>query len=297
VQTRSPLELVNWTNEEGARFAPAMMGSGVWGGEFDLEETYAATDREGVTVRQGLESLGEIGAAPARSFPIRAALEIHIEQGRVLEAAGRQIGVVTGVQGIRWYDLVISGSACHAGTTPMEERRDPVRLLAALLDAVYALAEDAAPWSRVTFGELRADPGSRNTVPERLTVTIDLRHPEQSQLDAMHARLRAIVADQDSSRASVALNEVWHSPPVVFDAGCVAAVRRSAERLGYPALDIVSGAGHDSVYVSRVAPTAMIFIPCRDGLSHNEVEYASPEDVAAGGDVLLGAVLELDAES
>jgi len=295
ITTRSPIELVSWTNEEGARFAPAMMGSGVWAGEFDLEATYAVTDREGVTVRQALESIGQLGETPAEPFPVKGALEIHIEQGPVLETEARQIGVVTGVQGIRWYDLVLSGSACHAGPTPMEDRRDPVRPLGALLDAAYALAEDTAPWGRVTFGDLRAEPGSRNTVPERLTVTLDLRHPDQAALDSMHERLRALIAQHDSSRVAVTLTEVWSSPAVVFDPGCIEAVHRSVERLGYYAsMEIVSGAGHDSVYVSRVAPASMIFIPCRGGLSHNEAEYASPEDVAAGGNVLLRAVLELD---
>jgi N-carbamoyl-L-amino-acid hydrolase len=295
VATRSPVDVAVWTNEEGVRFAPAMMGSGVWAGEFDLAATHAIEDRNGVSVADALKNIGALGDEPAAPFPVKGALEIHIEQGPILEAEGRQIGVVTGVQGIRWYDLTFTGDACHAGPTPMEARRDPMAALRDFLSRAYDIALDNAPWGRITFGDLTVSPGSRNTVPESVRLAIDIRHPEQATLDAMDARLRELAAQLNDGRISTELADVWHSPAVDFDPACIDAVRSTADRLERPAMDMVSGAGHDSVYVSRVAPTAMIFIPCKDGLSHNEAESATREDVGAGCDVLLGAVLELDA--
>ena len=294
LDTRSPVDVAVWTNEEGVRFAPAMMGSGVWAGEFDLESTRAITDKTGTTVAEALERAGADGAEPAKPFPVKAAFEIHIEQGPILEAEATQIGIVTGVQGIRWYDLVLTGDACHAGPTPMESRRDPVRVFGDFVGRAYAIATDAAPWGRITFGDLSVSPGSRNTVPHTLTASIDIRHPDQTILNDMDARLRALVAELNSERVGIALTEIWHSPAVAFDPGCIEAVRLASANLGRSAMEIVSGAGHDSVYVSKVAPTGMIFIPCKDGLSHNEAESVTPADVAAGCDVLLGAVLSMD---
>jgi N-carbamoyl-L-amino-acid hydrolase len=294
--TRSPLIIASWTNEEGARFAPAMMGSGVWAGEFELASTYRTTDRSGQTVREALEAIDALGDSPAEPFPLKGALELHIEQGPILEASSKTIGIVTGVQGIRWYDLTLTGSPCHAGPTPMEGRRDPVQVLPRLLPRIFSLAGEHAPWGRATVGELRAEPGSRNTVPERVRLSVDLRHPEQAVLDAMDADLRRITREMDEEEIGLTLEQIWHSPAIRFDAMVVEAIRRGAEITGLPVMEMVSGAGHDSVYVSRVAPTAMIFIPCRDGLSHNEAEYAAPEDIGAGCDVLLNAVLVLDSD-
>ncbi len=296
LRTRSPIIVASWTNEEGARFPPAMMGSGAWAGEFDLETTYATTDKDGITVREALTAIDALGDAPAAPFPVKGAFELHIEQGPILEAEQKTIGVVTGVQGIRWYDLILTGKPCHAGPTPMEVREDPVQTLARLLTALYPIATDHAPWGRATVGDLVTEPGSRNTVPERLRVTVDLRHPDETVLEIMHERLHALCdAENDEGAVQVALEAIWHSPAIRFDDGCLEAIRSAVERTGEAAMDIVSGAGHDAVYVSRVAPTAMIFIPCRDGLSHNEAEYAAPEDITAGANVLLNAVLALDA--
>jgi N-carbamoyl-L-amino-acid hydrolase len=295
VQTRSPLIVASWTNEEGARFAPAMMGSGVWAGEFALESTYQTTDKAGLTVKEALESVGALGEAPATAFPLKGALELHIEQGPILEDTGNTIGIVTGVQGIRWYDLILTGKPCHAGPTPMEGRQDPVQVLPQILPRIYELASSNAPWGRVTIGDLITKPGSRNTVPEEIRLSVDIRHPDQVVLDSMHEALLRIVGDADGDLTRVALEEVWHSPAIRFDDDVINAVRLGTEATGLPAMEMVSGAGHDSVYVSRVAPTAMIFIPCRDGLSHNEAEYATPEDIGAGCNVLLNAVLSLDA--
>jgi N-carbamoyl-L-amino-acid hydrolase len=294
--TTAPIDVVAWTNEEGARFPPAMMGSGVWAGEFDLEEIYRTTDKAGVTIHDALVSIDALGAEKAAPVPVKGAFEIHIEQGPILEAEKHDIGIVTGVQGIRWYDLTLTGTAYHAGPTPMEARRDPFMVLGGFLQRAYQLAADAAPWGRITFGDMRVEPGSRNTVPERVTVTVDIRHPDQATLDDMDARLRDLVGTLDADRAEVVLDEIWHSPAVTFHERCINAVRAAVEPLDVRAMEMVSGAGHDSVYVSRVAPTSMIFIPCRDGLSHNEAEYAAPGDIAMGCDVLLGAVLALDAE-
>ncbi|MEM8766142.1 MAG: Zn-dependent hydrolase [Pseudomonadota bacterium] len=296
LHTRSPVIVASWTNEEGARFPPAMMGSGAWAGEFDLEATYATADKDGVTVREALSAIGALGETPAEPFPVKGAFELHIEQGPILEAEQKTIGVVTGVQGIRWYDLTLTGKPCHAGPTPMEVREDPVQTLGEVLTRLYPIATDHAPWGRATVGDLVTEPGSRNTVPERIRVTVDLRHPDQEVLEAMHERLGALCTEQNRRGAvQVDLEEIWYSPAIRFDDGCLDAIRTAVERTGDPSMEIVSGAGHDAAYVSRVAPTAMIFIPCRDGLSHNEAEYAKPEDITAGANVLLNAVLALDA--
>jgi N-carbamoyl-L-amino-acid hydrolase len=293
VTTRAPLEVVVWTNEEGARFAPAMLGSGVWAGVFPLDEARAITDKRGRSVGSELARIGYCGEVPARAAPVTAAFEAHIEQGPILEAEGVQIGVLTGVQGMCWYDMILEGAASHAGPTPMEARSDPFRALPSILTALYDLAREHAPWARVTFGDVRAEPGVRNTVPERVVVSVDLRHPDQGILDEMDAALRRIaVAGCEAAGLTGAVREAWSSPAVAFAPECVEAVRRAAEMLDYSHMEMVSGAGHDSVYVSRVAPTGMVFVACENGLSHNEAENARPEDLEAGANVLLHAVLE-----
>jgi beta-ureidopropionase / N-carbamoyl-L-amino-acid hydrolase len=292
VVTRAPLEAVVWTNEEGARFSPAMLGSGVWAGVFDLDEARAIRDKAGRSVGEELERIGYCGDVAARATPMAAAFEVHIEQGPILEREGRQIGVVTGAQGMRWYDMILEGEACHAGPTPMELRRDPCVPLPAILSALYDLARKHAPWARATFGDFRAEPGVRNTVPERLTVSVDLRHPDAAVLAEMDASFRRSVLEA-SQAAGIAgrVRDEWSSPAVAFAPMCVEAVRRATLELGYTHLDMVSGAGHDSVYLARVLPTGMIFVPCEKGLSHNEAESAKPEDLEAGCNVLLHAVL------
>ncbi len=295
LETELPFEAVVWTNEEGARFAPAMVGSGVWAGEFTLEDAYSKADKTGATFGGELERIGYRGDTPAVHSPLSGAFEVHIEQGPILERENRQIGVVSGVQGMRWYDVVIRGDACHAGPTPMEIRRDPMRALSIILPKLYQLAMDHAPEGRITFGDQTVQPGSRNTVPERVTLSVDMRHPDQSTLDAMHALLLEIVSAAAASTATESeVIDQWNSPAVVFDQRCVDAVRLACQTLDYPHMDIVSGAGHDSVYVSRVARTGMVFVPCENGLSHNEAENAAPEDLTAGCNVLLHAMLALD---
>ena len=295
VETRHPFEVVCWTNEEGARFSPAMLGSGVWAGAFDLEYGHNRIDKEGKTVKEELRRIGYQGTVKCRPGAVRAAFEAHIEQGPILEREGLRIGIVSGVQAIGWYDLVIGGTPCHAGTTPMEVRRDPFMALHGILDKLYRLADDFKPWARMTFGDVRAEPGARNTVPERLAVTVDMRHPDRQQLGKMERMMRAVVRSEcDRFQLDGEVKRELDSPAISFDRDCINAVRNAAVRLGYSSKEMVSGAGHDSVYVSRVAPTSMIFIPCEGGLSHNEAENARKEDVEAGCNVLLQAMLETD---
>ncbi len=296
VVTEAPLEVAAWTNEEGSRFAPAMMGSGVWCGVHDIDTVYATADKEGKTVGDELARIGYRGELPASARPLKAAFEVHIEQGPILEREGLQIGVLGGIQGLRWYDLVIDGDACHAGPTPMESRRDPFMAAAPIIEGCYRIAAAHAPWGRATFGDIRAEPGSRNTVPERLVVNVDLRHPDAAELDAMDREFRELAAGECERRGlEHRVDEIWHMPVTTFAPQCVDAVRSATEMLGYSHMQMVSGAGHDSLNLATVAPTGMIFVPCENGLSHNELENAKLADLEAGCNVLLHAMLAMDA--
>ena len=291
-ETKAPIELAVWTNEEGARFAPAMMGSGVFAGVFELEYGLERQDTDGRTIGQELERIGYGGDAPVGGRPVGAYFEAHIEQGPVLEAEGKTIGVVQGVQGLRWYDVTLTGQEAHAGTTPMPKRRDALVGAARLITAVNALAHDDAPEAVTTIGVMEASPGSRNTIPGRVFLTVDLRHPDDEHLAAMDRSFRdSAAAIAGTLDLEVAVEDIWNFPPTVFDEDCIAAVREAAADGGYAHRDIVSGAGHDAVYLARVAPTAMIFVPCEDGISHNEIESATPADLAAGCNTLLRAML------
>jgi len=293
IKTLHPVEAVVWTNEEGARFAPAMIGSGVWSGEFELDYAHNRTNKQGATLGAELQRISYLGKTKCEAFDVKAAFEVHIEQGPILEKEELQIGVLTGVQGMRWYDLIIDGQACHAGPTPMEMRRDPFMAIHRIIRKLYELVEEHRPWGRVTFGDIKAEPGSRNTVPEKLTLSIDLRHPDEETLEKIDQQMRDIV-DQECRELNLTgtVNNEWLSPSVQFDSDCISAVQKAADLLNYSNKQMVSGAGHDSVYVSRVAPTSMIFIPCEDGLSHNEAENVKKEDVEAGCNVLLHAILD-----
>jgi N-carbamoyl-L-amino-acid hydrolase len=294
VETVAPLIVASWTNEEGSRFVPAMMGSGVFAGVFDLQETWLSEDKSGASLKDELERITYLGNQPVDAFPIRAAFEVHIEQGPILESEARQIGIVTGVQGLRWYDVYLLGDECHAGPTPMGQRRDPFRALGPILESCYQMARELSPWARVTFGDIKAAPGTRNSVPGQVTLSIDMRHHEVETLDLMDARLKEFVTRHcESAAIDGTVKEIWHMPVTQFDPGCVAAVRRAAEQLGFPSMEMVSGAGHDSLYTAKVAPTSMIFVPCENGLSHNEAENASPADLEAGCNVLLHAMLHM----
>jgi N-carbamoyl-L-amino-acid hydrolase len=292
VHLRRTVEVATWTNEEGCRFVPAMLGSGVVAGTYTREYAYARQDKSGRTFGAELERIGYRGTAPATARPFRAMFEAHIEQGPILESSGKTIGVVTGIQGAYWLDVTLEGVPCHAGPTPMEMRRDPWLAAAPIVGSAFEIAKANGPWARATIGDLRVSPGSRNTVPERLVICVDMRHPDRDVLEIMVATFREHVT-RHAARANIGarVNQVWHMPATTFDAGLVAGIERAATDLGYPRMRIVSGAGHDSLHTAQFAPTAMIFVPCAGGLSHNEAESAKPSDLEAGANVLLHAVL------
>jgi beta-ureidopropionase / N-carbamoyl-L-amino-acid hydrolase len=292
IQTRRPIEIVSWTNEEGCRFVPAMLGSGTVAGTHDLGFALGRRDAEGRSVGEELDRIGYRGQRPARPFPVHASFEVHIEQGPILERDGVTIGVVTGIQGLHWLDVVLTGVSCHAGPTPMEMRRDPWRAAARIIADAMALAEARGPGGRCTVGNVQCQPGARNTVPEKLQIAVDIRHPDGAVLQQMYAGLGALVA-REAARANVEarIEPVWHMPPTSFAPRLVELVEATARRLGYKNERITSGAGHDSLNIARFAPTTMIFVPCAGGLSHNEAELADPQDLAAGANVLLHVVL------
>jgi N-carbamoyl-L-amino-acid hydrolase len=294
IETERPLELVVWCNEEGCRFPAAMMGSAVWAGRMPLEAAYALTDRSGASVRGELERLGISLDAPLERKPVAAALELHIEQGPVLEQRTKRIGIVTGVQHMSRHEVTVLGQEAHAGPTPMDMRRDPIRVLADLLPRLYAITAAHGPQARFTVGIIETFPGSPNTVPGRLRFTVDLRHPDLEVYRALRSEVeREVAAAIDRHGLEGGMQCVWQAPGVSFDPACIAAVRNAAAALELEAMEMVSGAGHDSVNVAAVAPTAMIFVPCAQGLSHNEAESASRADVENGANVLLHAVLAL----
>jgi beta-ureidopropionase / N-carbamoyl-L-amino-acid hydrolase len=292
IATRRPIEVASWTNEEGCRFAPAMLGSGVVAGTYSLNYAYERKDKAGRTFLGELERIGYRGVAPARRRAFHAMFEAHIEQGPILDESATTIGVVTGIQGAYWLDVTLEGVACHAGPTPMEMRRDPWRAACPIIEGAFALAADHAPWARATVGDVKASPGSRNTVPERLVISVDLRHPDTQVLEGMVASFRSLV-ESVAARHNIGsgIEQVWHMPPTAFDRRLVDLVESAAGDLGLACQRMVSGAGHDSLHTAQFAPTAMIFVPCAGGLSHNEAEEASPADLVAGANVLLHAVL------
>ncbi|WP_323120259.1 Zn-dependent hydrolase [Burkholderia alba] len=293
IETERPIDVVVWTNEEGSRFAPAMVASGVFAGIYPLDYGLSRTDPAGTTLGDALAEIGYAGAEPVGGFPVHAAYELHIEQGAILERAGRTIGVVTSGQGQRWYEVTLTGTDAHAGTTPMAFRRDALVGAARAIDFVEALGHGHAPHGRATVGMIEARPNSRNTVPGACFFTVEFRHPDAAVLAEMDAALRdALTRIAARTGLHAALEQIFDYAPVPFAPACIDAVRRAAAALGLPHEDIVSGAGHDACYVARIAPTGMIFVPCIDGLSHNEAEAITPEWAEAGANVLLHAVLE-----
>jgi N-carbamoyl-L-amino-acid hydrolase len=294
-ETFAPIEVVNWTNEEGSRFAPAMTASGVFAGVFTREWAAAREDRAGVTFGQALEAIAYRGPEPCGAHKLSAFFELHIEQGPILEAEDKQVGVVTGVQGMRWYEATITGQDAHTGTTPMHLRKNALLGAASVIEQTDAIARAYAPAAVATVGMVEVKPNSRNVIPGEVFLTIDVRHPETQVLDSIEERLtRAVDQSCAALGLGVVLTKIWDQPPVRFDADCIACVREAAGACGFSARDIISGAGHDAAYVARVAPTSMIFVPCRGGISHNEAEFASKEQCAAGAQVLLQAVLNYD---
>jgi N-carbamoyl-L-amino-acid hydrolase len=292
IVTEAPVELVNWTDEEGSRFGHSLMGSGVWSGIYDLDKAYGLTDTEGVTVQSALDGIGYNGPEPATAFPADAYFELHIEQGPILEREARQIGIVTGAQAQVWYDAVATGQDSHAGTTPPSARMDALVCAARVIDLVDRMMRARGEDGRGTVGQLHVLPNSRNVIPGEVRFSVEFRHPDEAEVDRLDAQFprEAGFIARDCGVA-LELTKLFRIPAQPFDPACVDLVRQGAAKLGYSAREIVSGAGHDAVYVARHVPTAMIFTPCKDGLSHNEAESIQPEEAEAGCQVLFEAVL------
>ena len=292
-ETERPVEVAVWTNEEGSRFAPAMVASGVFGGVYDLEYGLSRPDQDGKTMGEELERIGYAGAEEVGGRDVHAYFEAHIEQGPILEDEELTIGVVTDAQGQRWYEATLTGVESHAGPTPMPVRKDALLGAARIVDLVNRIGLDNAPVACATVGMMNVYPNSRNVIPGQVFMTIDFRHPDDDVLAKMDAALReGAQAIVDGIGLELEIEQIFYYAPIHFDEDCVSAVREGATNCNYSMREMVSGAGHDACYVSKVAPTSMIFIPCVDGISHNEIEDAKPEWVTAGCDVLLHAILE-----
>jgi N-carbamoyl-L-amino-acid hydrolase len=293
IETEAPIEVAFWTNEEGSRFVPVMMGSGVFAKAFTLEHAYAAKDTEGKSVKDELERIGYVGPEEPGQHPIGAYFETHIEQGPVLEDNDVTIGVVQGVLGIRWFDCTITGMEAHAGPTPMALRKDALQVATHLMQEVVAAALRYKPHGRGTVGMVKVHPNSRNVIPGQVTFSIDLRNATDALVDTMADEVKAFAARlSQESGLPIEIVQVSGYPAQAFHTDCVEAVGRAAAKLGYSNMPVVSGAGHDAVYMAQLAPAGMIFIPCKDGISHNEIEDAKPEHITAGCNVLLHAMLE-----
>ena len=293
IETEAPIEVAFWTNEEGSRFVPVMMGSGVFAKAFTLEHAYAARDTEGKSVGEELARIGYIGSEEPGQHPIGAYFETHIEQGPVLEDNDITIGVVQGVLGIRWFDCTVTGMEAHAGPTPMALRKDAMQVAAPIMQEVVATALRHAPHGRGTVGMVHVHPNSRNVIPGRVKFSIDLRNSTDAVVDQMADEVKAFAARlSQQSGLDVKIELVSSYSAIGFHADCIHAVARAAQQLGYSNMPVVSGAGHDAVYMAKLAPSGMIFIPCKDGISHNEIEDAKAEHITAGCNVLLHAMLE-----
>ena len=293
-ETNAPIMLVNWTNEEGSRFAPAMLCSGVYAGVFPPEFAYSREDREGRKLGDELERIGYRGKDPVGSHKFQAMFELHIEQGPILEAEKKEIGVVTGVQGMRWYEVTVRGQEAHTGATPMKLRRNALLGAARMIEAIDKVGLDHLP-GVASVGLIENRPNSRNVVPGEVFFTVDLRHPDDAVLDRMEAAFRKALPEcAAGQRLELEEKRIWHSPAVKFNPDLIDCVRTGAAKAGYTSREMASGAGHDAAYIARVAPTTMIFVPCLGGLSHNEAESTTLEECARGAQVLLNAALEWD---
>jgi len=292
LETQAPIEVVVWTNEEGSRFPPCMMGSGVFAGMFDLAETLAKQDEQGLSVGAELQRIGYAGPRAVLGHPVGAYFEAHIEQGPVLEDRQTTIGVVMGCLGQKWFDLTLSGVEAHAGPTPMHLRKDALVGAAQVVSAVNRIAHAHQPHACGTVGCLSLHPGSRNVIPGQVQMTLDLRHLHADRLQAMVDEVRQVIEDSCRQHGlTFELTATADFPPLDFDPACIAAVRQGAEHLGLSHMDIVSGAGHDAIFIAELGPAGMIFVPCEGGISHNEIENAAPQDLADGCAVLLRAMV------
>ncbi|RPI43225.1 MAG: Zn-dependent hydrolase [Betaproteobacteria bacterium] len=298
VKTRRPIELVAWSNEEGGRFQPCTMGSAVYTGAKALEDFLSATDNDGIVLRDALgqtlaatPGLGERAlAAPAA--PAAAYLEAHIEQGPRLEREHKTIGVVTGIQGLRWFNVEVFGESAHAGTTPVGARKDALREAIAAIDALRDLTQDPSDTTRFTVGRMLVTPNSPNSVASHVLFSVDIRHPDLATIDRLGKGVEPTVR-RAVGRCTVKVTPTLHDDPCAFDSMVIDCVERAANALGIPNLRMPSGASHDAMYMSRVCPTGMIFVPCERGISHNEAENAAPEDLVSGARALTSVLLEL----
>ncbi|SHG74221.1 N-carbamoyl-L-amino-acid hydrolase [Kaistia soli DSM 19436] len=293
IKTKHPIVVTNWANEEGARFAPAMLASGVFAGQLTLDYAYGRKDPEGKTYGEELKRIGWVGDEEVGARKMHAYLEYHIEQGPILEASEKQIGVVTHCQGLWWLEVTLTGKEAHTGSTPMAMRVNAGLAMSRIIEMVQAVAMENQPGAVGGVGQVFFTPNSRNVLPGKVVFTIDIRSPDQAKLDGMRARIEEeapLIAAELGVGCSI--EPVGHFDPVTFDPTLVARVRNAAERLGYSHMDIISGAGHDACWAAKVAPATMVMCPCVDGLSHNEDENITPQWASAGADVLLHAVLE-----
>ena len=293
IKTKHPIVVTNWTNEEGTRYAPAMLASGVFAGVHTEDWANTREDADGKTFGSELERIGWKGDEPVGARKMHAFFELHIEQGPILEAEGKDIGVVTNGQGLSWTQITITGKDSHTGSTPMPMRKNAGLGMARILEKVDEIAWSHAPHAVGAAGHIDVSPNSRNVIPGKVVFTVDLRSPDLSVIEDMEQRLR--VEGQkiaDAMGLGIEFEKVGGFDPVDFDETCVTAVRSAAQRLGYSHMDLISGAGHDACWINQVAPTAMVMCPCVDGLSHNEAEEISKEWATAGADVLMHAVVE-----
>jgi beta-ureidopropionase / N-carbamoyl-L-amino-acid hydrolase len=288
VETEAPIDVIVWTNEEGVRFSPPLAGSSAFAGVAEVAKIHAAVTLDGTTVRQDLESTGYLGKERPGDRKLDCFVEAHIEQGPILEAEGKTIGIVTQIQGIRWLRVTVTGMDSHAGTTPMNRRRDALVGAAEMVTTLNRIAREQDEWARLTNGRLEVEPNSGATIPGKVVFICDLRHPEAATLEALDARMQAAMrAIAGRGGLAIDIQRVIDKPPVHFAGDLIDTVRDAARRCGYASMDMLSGAGHDAMNVARVAPTGMIFVPCKDGLSHNEAESATPAHLAAGAQTLL----------
>jgi N-carbamoyl-L-amino-acid hydrolase len=294
IKTKHPIVVTNWTNEEGTRYAPAMLASGVFAGMHSQDYAYGRTDAEGKSFGDELKRIGWVGDEVVGARKMHAMVELHIEQGPILEAEGRDIGVVTHGQGLWWLQITLTGRDAHTGSTPMHMRVNAGLGMARVTEAVHRIAMSHQPNAVGAVGHANVYPNSRNVIPGKAVFTVDIRSPDQAKLDAMKAEVtRAAHAVASELGLGCEIEDVGHFDPITFDPNLVKTVRQAAEKLGYSHMDIVSGAGHDACWINRLFPTVMIMCPCVDGLSHNEAEDISTEWATAGTDVMLHAVLDV----
>jgi len=295
VATQHPIEVVAWMNEEGSRFQPGLMGSAIFAGRLAVDEVMDIADKDGVTIKKALADT--LAATPeietrATGFPVAAYIETHIEQGPILEAENQTIGVVQGIQGSRWFAVDVIGKEAHAGTSPMKSRKDALKAAAEMVAALEALTEDETDTVRCTIGRFECFPGSPNTVPGRVFFTIDFRHPNAEIFEKLSAEIEP-TCKKHARNCDVEVKRTMNAPPTVFRKSVVDLIRDEVESIGSPFIDMPSGGGHDAQNMHEICPTGMIFIPCKDGISHNEAESATPSDCAAGTRVLAATLVEL----